>query len=143
MKVQHAAIALGLSLFVASGTSLAQVPRTASEPNARVYFIQPINGATIRGPVKVVMGLSGMGVAPAGTDAPSTGHHHLIVDAKTPPADAVIPTDANHRHFGKGQTETVLELTPGTHTLQLLFADKNHIPHNPPVVSEVITITVQ
>ncbi len=143
VQVQHVAIALGLSLFATSSASLAQVPRTASEPNAKVYFIQPINGATIRGPVKVVMGLAGMGVAPAGTDTPNTGHHHLIVDGKTPPADAVIPADANHRHFGKGQTETTLELAPGKHTLQLVFADKNHIPHNPPVVSEIITITVQ
>ena len=145
MKIQarRLAIVFGLSLWVAAGVSRAEVPRTASESGAKVYFIQPINGATIKGPVKVVMGLAGMGVAPAGTDAANTGHHHLIVDAKTPPADGVIPIDANHRHFGKGQTETTLELPPGKHTLQLVFADKNHIPHNPPVVSEVITITVE
>lgn len=145
MKVhmQRVAVVLGLFLFAAAGASQAEVPRSASEPGAKVYFIQPINGATIKGPVKVVMGLAGMGVAPAGTDAANTGHHHLIVDAKTPPADGVIPIDANHRHFGKGQTETTLELPPGKHTLQLVFADKNHIPHNPPVVSEVITITVE
>lgn len=141
------AFTLGFCVLTAPSLGWAQaasaVPRTASEANAKVYFIQPKNGDVVKGPVKVVMGLTGMGVAPAGTEAAGTGHHHLIVDAKTPAPDSVVPTDANHRHFGKGQTETTLELPPGKHTLQLVFADKNHIPHNPPVVSEIITITVK
>jgi hypothetical protein len=129
-----------------SSAALSQTTRTPSPSGARVYFISPANGATIKGPVKVVMGLSGMGIAPAGVDIPNTGHHHLMVNA---PADLKIdmsvglPADAVHRHFGMGQTETVLTLPPGKHTLQLLLADKAHIPHNPPVMSETITITVE
>ncbi len=123
--------------------TFAQIPKSASPSGAKVYFIEPKDGAVIKGPVKVVMGLSGMGVAPAGTDASDTGHHHIFVDAGDVNPDAPIPVDDNHRHFGKGQTEATLALPPGTHTLQLVLGDKNHIPHNPPVVSTKITITVQ
>lgn len=119
------------------------MPVTPSEPGASVYFVEPADGATIEGPVRVVMGLKGMGIAPAGIDFPATGHHHLIVDAPTPPPGAIIPMDANHIHFGKGQTETTLDLPAGTHTLQLVLADRNHIPHEPAVVSPVITVTVK
>jgi len=128
--------------FAAGSYAFAQVPKTASPAGAKVYFISPKNGATIKGPVKVVMGLSGMGVAPAGTDAPETGHHHILVDNDKPNLDAPLPVDDKHRHFGKGQTEATLDLPAGKHTLQLLLGDKNHIPHNPPVMSEKITITV-
>src|SRR5882672_3512638 len=131
-----------LSLAVASGYAMAQVPKTASPAGAKVYFIAPKNGATIKGPVKVVMGLSGMGVAPAGVDSPDTGHHHILVDADAANVDMPMPVDDKHRHFGKGQTEASLDLAPGKHTLQLVLGDKNHIPHNPPVMSEKITITV-
>lgn len=121
----------------------AQVPRTDSVAGAEVYFIQPQDGATVRSPFKVVMGLRGMGVAPAGVDLPETGHHHLLVDLdKLPAEDMPISTDDHHRHFGKGQTETSLTLPPGKHTLQLLLADRNHIPHRPPVFSQKITIEV-
>lgn len=121
----------------------AQMPRSASAVGAKVYIAAPENGARIKGPVRVMMGLSGMGVAPAGTDVPETGHHHILVNADAvPAADMPIPADDKHRHFGKGQTETLLTLLPGTHTLQLLLGDKNHVPHNPPLVSEKITITV-
>ena len=131
-----------VSALAVAGYALAQVPKTASPAGAKVYFISPKNGARIKGPVKVVMGLSGMGVAPAGTDAPDTGHHHILVDADAPNLDAPIPVDDKHRHFGKGQTETTLDLPPGKHTLQLVLADKNHIPHSPPVMSDKITVTV-
>jgi Domain of unknown function (DUF4399) len=122
--------------------ALAQVPKTASPAGARVYFIEPKNGATIKGPVKVVMGLAGMGIAPAGTDAPDTGHHHIVIDDDQVGMDMPLPADDKHRHFGKGQTEATFDLAPGTHTLQLVLGDRNHIPHNPPVVSDKITITV-
>lgn len=91
-------------------------------------------------------GLSGMGVAPVGVDLPNTGHHHLLINRAPFGADDVgfgVPADDNHRHFGAGQTEVTLELPPGTHTLQLVLADLNHVPHDPPVVSEVITVTVE
>ncbi len=84
-----------------------------------------------------------MGVAPAGVEAQGTGHHHLLIDTEVPNAGLPIPADDNHRHFGKGQTEAIIELAPGQHTLQLLLGDHLHIPHDPPVVSEQITITVE
>lgn len=124
---------------------------TPSPAGAKTYFVNLEDGATVTSPVTVIFGLSGMGVAPAGTEKESTGHHHLLVDR--PPLgkgeegaaelDANLPSDDHHRHFGGGQTETTLELTPGEHTLQLVLGDQNHIPHDPPVVSEVITITVE
>jgi len=88
------------------------------------------------------MGLSGAGVAPAGIEKANTGHHHLLIDVDLPPLDQEIPSDKNHLHFGLGQTEARIELPPGRHTLQLLFADENHLPHSPPVYSKKITIIV-
>ena len=111
---------------------------------ARAYIIAPADGAVVSSPVTVVFGLSGMGVAPAGTDRANTGHHHLLIDvAELPPLDQPIPSDQHHRHFGGGQTEVTLELAPGQHTLQLLLGDHLHRPHQPPVLSEKITITVK
>lgn len=119
------------------------LPRTAAPAGATVYFLSPENGATVTSPVTVRFGLRGMGVAPAGVTAANTGHHHLLIDvAALPPDDQPIPNDATHRHFGLGQTETELALEPGTHTLQLVVGDHLHIPHDPPVRSEKITITV-
>jgi hypothetical protein len=112
-------------------------------PDARVYIIWPPDGQVIPGgKFWVRMGLSNAGIAPAGIDKPNTGHHHLIIDADLPPLDEEIPNDKNHLHFGLGQTEAHLELPPGRHTLQLLFADENHLPQNPPLYSKKITIIV-
>ena len=127
----------------AAPTPGAVLPRTPSVPGASVYLIWPRDGDTLSSPFTVRFGLKGMGVAPAGVTAPETGHHHLIVDAPTPALDTVLPNDAHHQHFGKGQTEVTLELPPGKHTLQLVFADHIHLPHQPPLVSERITITVK
>ncbi|GGF69127.1 protein of unknown function [Mameliella alba] len=118
---------------------------------AKVYFINIADGDTVQSPVTVRFGLSGMGVAPAGIDKDNTGHHHILID-RAPFGEGAedgefanygIPGDDNHRHFGGGQTEVMLGLDPGTHTLQLVLGDMNHIPHDPPVVSEQITITVE
>ena len=145
-------IRIFLAVFFACLTlSLSQAGETPSPEGASVYFVSPKDGDTVKGPVKVVFGLSGMGVAPAGTEAENTGHHHILVDRAplgegedgADEFDANLPADEHHRHFGKGQTETVLELSPGKHTLQLVLGDKDHIPHNPPVVSQRITITVE
>jgi hypothetical protein len=138
-------LALGLSTFcLLAGAALAvELPRTPSPAEAAVYFISPKDGEAVTGAVTVRFGLRGMGVAPAGTVAEGTGHHHLIVDAPLPAAGQPIPNDARHLHFGKGQTETTLTLPPGRHTLQLLVGDHSHIPHDPVVASEVITITVK
>lgn len=110
---------------------------------AEAYFISPANGEVIEGPVHVVMGLKGMGVAPAGVSTENTGHHHLIINASTPEAGKPIGKDENHRHFGGGQTEAVIDLPAGEHTLQLVLGDFAHRPHANPVVSEVITIIVK
>ncbi len=117
--------------------------RTPAPQGARVYIVSPQNGATVSSPVKVVFGLEGMGVAPAGVEKAKTGHHHLIIDADLPSVIEPVPSDDNHRHFGGGQTEVTIDLAPGTHTLQLIMGDHNHVPHDPPVVSEKITITVK
>lgn len=108
-----------------------------------LYFVSPADGAVVKGPVHVVFGLRGLGVAPAGVDRPNTGHHHLIIYAPLPPAGKAIPADANHVHFGGGQTEATIELPQGKHTLQLVLGDHLHVPLDPAVVSEKITITVE
>ena len=136
------------ALILAAPLASAQTPspeRTASPPGAEAYIIAPKDGATVTSPVHVQFGLKGMGVAPAGVKFENTGHHHLLIDTEAP-ADAAAPLPASDKivHFGKGQTETTLtNLTPGKHTLQLLLGDQNHIPHNPPVISKKITITVK
>ncbi|WP_377192247.1 DUF4399 domain-containing protein [Ruegeria meonggei] len=124
---------------------------TPSNPDAKVYFVNLADGDTVQSPVTVVFGLSGMGVAPAGTEKENTGHHHLLIDR--PPigqgedgADELaygLPADDSHMHFGGGQTEVTLELPSGEHTLQLVLGDAGHVPHATPIVSEVITITVE
>ena len=117
--------------------------KSQAPADASVYIVSPADSATVTSPVTVVFGLSGMGVAPAGTQVENTGHHHLIIDAPLPDTDQPIPADDNHRHFGKGQTEVTIDLAPGQHTLQLLLGDWLHIPHDNVVASEVVTITVQ
>jgi hypothetical protein len=118
--------------------------RTPAPADAYVYIGWPNDGEVIRTThVKVWFGTRNFGVAPAGTYKPNTGHHHLLIDTDLPPLDQPIPNDKNHLHFGLGQTETVIELPPGTHTLQLLMADGDHIPHDPPLMSKKITIHVR
>lgn len=119
------------------------LPRVAAPAGAKVTLTSPANGATVKSPVTVQFAIEGMTLAAAGTNDPGTGHHHLLVDADIPALDQPIPKDANHVHFGQGQTEGQVELAPGQHTLQLLLGDGNHVPHDPPVASEQITITVE
>ena len=137
-----AALVLGAP-FLAGSVVLAQ-ERTPSAPGAEVYIISPKNGAIVHNPSLVQFGLKGMGVAPAGVKYDNTGHHHLLIDTDAP-ADQSTPLPATDKvvHFGKGQTETTINLSPGKHTLQLLLADYQHIPHSPPVISKKITITVK
>ena len=119
---------------------------TPAPEGAEVYFIGIEDGATVTSPVTVRFGLKGMGVAPAGTEKENTGHHHLLIDTEPLEGEALdfaVESDDNHRHFGGGQTEVTLELTPGTHTLQMVLGDMNHVPHNPPIMSPVITVTVE
>jgi hypothetical protein len=144
-----AALLMGACIVAAPLAAQAQTQaaapaaRTPSPAGAEAYIISPKNGARVSSPVLVQFGLKGMGVAPAGVKFDNTGHHHLLIDTD-PPADmgAPLPATDHIRHFGKGQTETTLTLTPGKHTLQLLLGDQNHVPHDPPVISKKITITV-
>ena len=130
-------------LMVTCSALAAGLPRSSEPADARVYIISPLDGAIVSGPVIVRFGLSGMGIAPAGVPMANTGHHHLLIDTGLPPLVQPVPADEHHRHFGKGQTEASVTLAPGEHRLQLLLADHLHLPHDPPVVSEPITITVQ
>lgn len=115
---------------------------TPSTDGAAVYIISPADGTDVSSPVRVVFGLRGMGIAPAGVERSGTGHHHLLIDRELPAFDKPIPADEHTIHFGGGQTETELELAPGEHNLQLLLADHTHTPHDPPVYSKKINITV-
>jgi hypothetical protein len=136
MVLVIAALGLGVSGQVQA--------RSPSKEGTLAYIVSPVDGAQVSGPVTVVFGLKAMGVAPAGVERAGTGHHHLLVDVNgLPDLGQPIPADDHHRHFGAGQTEVTLELAPGTHTLQLLLADHAHVPHDPPVVSQRITITVK
>jgi len=134
-------VAISIALLVSmKGNAL---DRSPAPDGAELYIVSPANGDTVTSPVTVVFGLKGMGIAPAGVDVEHTGHHHLIINAPLPDPSLPIPADDNHRHFGKGQTETSIELPPGEHTLQLLLGNFLHIPHADPVASEVIEITVK
>ena len=118
---------------------------TMAPEGARVYIVSPEAGATVTSPVTIVFGLEGMGVAPAGVEAENTGHHHLLIDISPEDLDltTALPADDNVRHFGGGQTQVTVELEPGEHSFQLLLGDHNHVPHDPPVLSEVVTFTVE
>jgi hypothetical protein len=141
MKQRHLLACAVVALGATGGLAMAE-PKPMSD-NAKVYIIWPADGQVIPGgKFWVRMGLSSAGVAPAGIVKPNTGHHHLLVDTDLPPLDQEIPNDKHHLHYGLGQTEARLELPPGRHTLQLLFADDSHVPHNPPLYSKKITIIV-
>src|SRR5262249_41324566 len=118
------------------------VARNPSPPDAKVYFVGLQDGATIPPKVTIHFGLVNMGVAPAGLAKANTGHHHLLIDTDLPPLDQPIPNDFHHLHFGSGQTEAAVTLRPGRNNPQLLLGDSAHVPHDPPVMSEPIHVTV-
>lgn len=136
-----------IPLLLMPAFALAQdLDRTSAPENARVYFISPNDGEAVTSPVTIRFGLEGMGVAPAGIDQTGTGHHHLLIDTSDedmPGFGQPLPASDRVVHFGGGQTEVDIELQPGEHTLQLLLGDHRHVPHDPPVLSERITITVK
>lgn len=119
------------------------LPRTPSVEGASVSIISPADGDTVSSPLSVRFAIDGMVLVPAGDNTPESGHHHLLIDTDLPALDVPIRTDEQHLHFGKAQTGTEIELASGSHTLQLLLGDANHVPHDPPVASEKITITVE
>ncbi|MFC3109301.1 DUF4399 domain-containing protein [Undibacterium arcticum] len=139
-KILVAAAVAVFFLFDVAGAASPPAPA-----NAFVYIGWPTDGQVVSAgkPFRVWFGLRNMGVAPKDVKFPNTGHHHLLIDTDLPPLDQEIPSDRNHLHFGAGETETMLELAPGKHTLQLLMGDDKHIPHNPPVYSKKLTITVK
>ncbi len=115
-----------------------------SSENKKVFFVIPSSGETLTSPVTVKFGVSGMSIVPAGEDKPNSGHHHLLINLeKLPNMNMPIPADKNHLHFGKGQTETIIKLPKGKHTLQLLLGNHIHIPHKIPLLSEKIEIIVE
>jgi Domain of unknown function (DUF4399) len=151
-------VIIAATIAAAIGPAAAQQPSTSpakpaasdtgqspAPAGARAYIINLKNGDTVTSPFKVQFGLTAnMGIAPAGIDKENVGHHHLLIDTTLTPEEMTQPlmSDAQHVHFGKGQTEAMVTLPPGKHTLQLVLANWTHIPFNPPVQSEVITITV-
>jgi hypothetical protein len=125
-------------------TAQAELPRTPSPADASVAIVRPHDGEVVTSPFKVVFAVHGMTLAPAGGTEPNSGHHHLLIDVPVPTDQGTpLPADSQHLHFGKAQTETEVTLAPGQHTLQLILGDANHIPHEPPVISKQISITVR
>jgi hypothetical protein len=137
------AIAVALVALSFPVAAWADGERTPAPVGAKVFIIEPADGATVSSPVTVKFGAENVEIAPAGTDNPNSGHHHLLIDAEASDVNSAVPSDDHHIHYGKGQTEASIALTPGKHTLQLLLGDKNHIPHDPPVESKAVTITVE
>jgi Domain of unknown function (DUF4399) len=142
MKKFIAAASLASALALAVAPVVGQTPAPV---DASVYFVNIKDGDTLTNPVRIQFGLKGMGVAPAGVEKEKTGHHHLIINEKVEgdKLKAPLPTDEKHVHFGGGQTEVTITLPAGQHTLQLVLGDWSHVPHNPPVMSPRITVTVK
>lgn len=131
-------------VFLAAASALASDIRSVAPSGAQVYFIAPADGDTVPTTFTVKFGLKGMGVAPAGIDMADTGHHHLLIDMTEIPNPALpLPATDQVIHFGKGQTETEVTLSQGVHTLRLVVGNHLHVPHDPPVASNVITVTVK
>jgi hypothetical protein len=140
-----------VAMLILAPQTLAVAGETPSASGAKVFFVNLKDGDVVKSPILIKFGIEGMELAPAGTDKPNSGHHHLLIDRAAlgegedgkEELNANIVADEKHIHFGKAQMETSLELAPGKHTLQMVLGDKDHIPHNPPVTSDVINITVQ
>ena len=136
------AMLLGLMIFTPAANAVESLSHAPE--NARAYLIEPADGETVASEFTAKFGLSGMTLAPAGIQKAGTGHHHLLIDlAELPPLNEPLPATENIKHFGKAQTEAKLTLAPGKHTLQLVLGDYTHIPHDNPVISEPVTITVK
>ena len=145
MSIRFRALVCSSFVFVAVASAALAQTQTPSPAGATVYFINLKDGDSVTSPFKVQFGLTGMGIAPVGVQNERTGHHHLLIDSKLSDEELKRPiaADAKHVHFGGGQTETTVTLPPGSHTLQLVLGDWSHIPHNPPVMSTVINVTVK
>ena len=130
--------------IIATSQPESKLARAKSSPGAKVFFVDLKDGDTLTNPVTLKFGVEGIELAPAGEVKDNSGHHHLLIDIDPlPPMDAPLPSTQRIQHFGKAQNETTQEIPPGPHTLQLLFAGGNHVPHDPPVMSSKINITVK
>ncbi len=144
MAIRFVLSTLVFGVLLSSAVAADKLEKRKSPKGARAYIITPKDGKTVNKKFTVRFGLKGMGVAPAGIDKENTGHHHLLIDVdKLPGLDLPLAASDNIRHFGGGQTQVTLELSPGKHTLQLVLGDWIHLAHSPPVVSKKITITVK
>jgi len=144
MRPRRAAWISGLVLTVGGGWFAPVIRAATPAPRgALVYFHYPLDGISVPQRFTVRIGLKEMGVAPAGVNKPNTGHHHLLIDKDLRDLSGPIPSDYNHIHLGNGQTEVVITLAPGPHTLQLVLGDWDHVPFSPPVMSNKITVYVR
>ncbi len=143
MKILRLVVWLTVTIFLASAWSQDEASLVSPSPEgAEAYFIILKNGDKVKSPVTVHFGLKGMGIAPAGVERENTGHNHLLINEPEIDLSLPLPSTDQIKHFGGGQTEVMLELEPGPHTLQILLGDHSHIPHDPPVMSEKITIVI-
>ena len=143
-RVIFASLISALLFLLTPATAIAADLVSHASEDARAYIVEPADGATVPQTFTVKFGLSGMDLAPAGVDRENTGHHHLLIDKpELPNLNTSLPASDRVRHFGKAQTETDLTLEPGEHTLQLVLGNYLHVPHDRPVISEPISITVE
>tara|TARA_Y100000389_G_scaffold116301_1_gene113450 strand:- start:75 stop:491 length:417 start_codon:yes stop_codon:yes gene_type:complete len=135
---------ISIIIFLVLASPVLSYDRPNSKEVKKLFFISPINGSYVTSPVTIKFGIKGMDIVPAGVDKPMSGHHHLLINLdKLPDMNLPIPADKNHLHFGKGQTETIIELPKGKHSLQLLLGNYIHVPHKVPFLSEKIEIIVE
>lgn len=134
-----------ISVAMLSVVSQAETPLSSTiADDAQVWFVSPKDQSQVSSPVTIIFGSSNLNIAPAGDNQPNSGHHHLLVDMEELPAlDMPLPASDQVIHFGKGQTEATIALSPGSHSLQLLLGNYAHVPHSRPVMSEKITVVVE
>tara|TARA_Y100000741_G_scaffold354049_1_gene327901 strand:- start:557 stop:991 length:435 start_codon:yes stop_codon:yes gene_type:complete len=144
MKIYDFAIVFVLAVIYLLQTHQVNSASMSTDNEPQVYIISPENGDEVTSPFTVKFGSKSVDIVAAGVEMKNSGHHHLLVNLNSlPDMNFPIPADSNHLHFGGGQTETVLTLEPGVHSLQLLLGDYAHVPHVPPIISEKIIITVK
>jgi hypothetical protein len=136
-------ILVSFTLLAAPSAAAADFTRSPSPNGASVGFANLADGDVVPPGFIVRFTISGMGIAPAGVEVENTGHFHLLIDLETlPDMNGPLPATPQILHFGKGQSETKLDLAEGPHTLRVMLADHLHVPHDPPVISDPIRITV-
>jgi hypothetical protein len=142
-KLVLSIILVSSTLLAAPSVAAAGFTRSPSPSGATVGFANLADGDVVSPGFTVRFTISGMGIAPAGVEVENTGHFHLLIDLETlPDMDGPLPATPQILHFGQGQSEAKLDLAEGPHTLRVMLADHLHVPHDPPVISDPIRITV-